>query len=351
MKPLKLIAIGALIGMGISYAPSPAVAAPNCPPQYQEICKQLIQALNDTDSALGDFQWDGTHLIVGGDIMLGNGVGGNFAFYSTINHDLVDHKNGYFQASSKETMFGADYFPHLLNQVAAASQGGQRVYLHLFQGFNTYKDVGLSNTPILAPPTPIVIPQVLPQPVLQSQSPSAPNKAPDQMVFSAPPQVTTGYNPYNVPAPAQQLTPTPLPVPPQMSNKAPPPIPNKVPQVAPQLQPVKSASQNQPKSVSVTHSLKSHSGQQVDHLNVNHHFVTKSAGSLIESEERAYLFDSNDHVWSCKISGLGARRMPSGDGNHQIQGHVETLQFRSVHLAHIPGNHPMHSACLISVQQ
>ena len=99
------------------------------------------------------------------------------------------------------------------------------------------------------------------------------------------------------------------------------------------------------------HSLKSRDGEKIDKLNVNHHFVTKSAGNLIESEERAYIFDNNNDVWSCKISGLGARRMPSSKGNYQIQGHVETLQFRSVHLAHIPGNHPMHSGCLISVQQ
>ncbi len=329
MKPLRHIAIAALIGMGISNVPSPATAAPNCPPQYQEICKQLIEALNDTDSALGNFKWDGTHLIVGGDIMLGNGVGGDFTFYSSINHTLTDHRNGNFQTTSRESMFGADYFPHLLNQVVTASQGGQRVYLHLFQGFNTFKDVSVSNTPILAPPTPTVTQQAVPQPVPPSQSASSPTKAPDQMVFSAPSQVTSGYSPYNVPTPVPQLTPSPAPQP-NLTNSAP---------------------KNQPKSVSVTHSLKSHSGQKIDKLNVNHHFVTKTAGSLIESEERAYLFDSNDHVWSCKISGLGARRMPSGDGNHQIQGHVETLQFRSVHLAHIPGNHPMHSGCLISVQQ
>ena len=327
MKPLRLIAIDVLVGMGISFSLSPAAAAPNCPPQYQEICMQLIKALSDTDSALGNFKWDGTHLIVGGDIYVGNGIGGNFYFNSKINHALADHRSGSFETTTKESVWGADYFPHLLNQVVTASQGGQRVYLHLFQGFNTYKDVGVSNTPILAPPTPTVILQAVPQPAPQSAS--VPNKAPDQLVFSAPPQVTTGYNPYNVPAPAQQLTPTPLSQP--KSINSPP--------------------QNQPKSVSVTHSLKGDGSQKIDRLNVNRHFVTKTAGSLIESDERAYLYDSNNDVWSCKISGLGARRMPSSDGSYQVQGHVETLEFRSEHLAHIPGNHPMHSGCLISVQQ
>ena len=288
MKPLRHIAIAALIGMGISNVPSPAVAAPNCPPQYQDICKQLIKVLEDNNDGNHRFTWDGTHLSV------------TFAFlgHGRINNSSTDHTSGIGLQSTYREM--TDYFPNLLNQVAAASQGGQRVYLHLFQGPGLNATVAsVSNTP-LAPTTPMMVPSM------------APNM---------------------VPQPVPQ------------------PVPNKVPQAAPQLQPVKSASKNQPKSVSVTHSLESRNGQKIDKLNVNHHFVTKTAGSLIESEERAYLFDNNDHVWSCKVSGLGARRMPSSDGNHQIQGHVETLQFRSVHLAHIPGNHPMHSGCLISVQQ
>jgi hypothetical protein len=291
MKPLRHIAIAALIGMGISNVPSPATAAPNCPPQYQEICKQLIKVLEDNNDGKHFYQWDGTHLI----------ISANFALYDSINHSSTDHRTGNVNATPKEYVLSKDYFPHLLSQMTAASQGGQRVYLHLFYGWglDAYTVAGVSNTPA-PPPTPMMVPSM------------APNM---------------------VPQPAPQ------------------PVPGKIPQAVPQLQPVKTASKNLPKSVSVTHSVKSRSGQKIDKLNVNQHFATKTAGSLIESEERAYLFDSNDHVWSCKVSGLGARRMPSGDGNHQIQGHVETLQFRSVHLAHIPGNHPMHSGCLISVQQ
>lgn len=307
--------------MGPHFAPSPAAAAPNCPPQYQELCKQFLKALADNDNDLDDYQWDGTFLT----------VGGNFASYSLINHSLTDHSNGHIDVTGHEQMGWNSFLPHFWNQVVAASQGGQRVYIHFMNGFSGYTDVGVSNTASLAPPTPIVTPQAVPPPILQSQSASVPIKAPDQIVSSVPSQVTSGYRPYNVPTPAQQLTPTPVP--------------------ASQANLTNSLPKNQPKSISVTHSLKARSGQKIDKLNVNQHFVTKSAGSLIESEERAYLFDSNNNVWSCKVSGLGARRMPSSEGNHQMQGHVETLQFRSTHLAHIPGNHPMHPGCLISVQQ
>ena len=58
MKPLRHIAIAALIGMGISNVPSPATAAPNCPPQYQEICKQLIKVLEDNNDGKHFYQWD-----------------------------------------------------------------------------------------------------------------------------------------------------------------------------------------------------------------------------------------------------------------------------------------------------
>lgn len=291
MKPLRLIAIGALIGMGTYFAPSPAVAAPNCPPQYQEICKQLIKALEDNNDGKHFYKWDGTHLV----------ISGNFALYDSINHSATDHRTGQVNTTVKEFALSKDYFPHLLSQMTAASQGGQRVYLHLFYGWglDAYTVAGVSNTPA-PPPTPMMVPSMVPN---------------------------------MVPQPAPQA------------------VPGKVPQAVPQLQPVKTASKNQPKSISVMHSLKSRDGENIDKLSVNEQFMTQSAGSLIDNEERAYILDNNNDVWSCKISGLGARRMPSSDGKYQIQGHVETLQFRSVHVAHIPGNHPMHSGCLISVQQ
>ena len=290
MKPLKIIIAAILVSCAMILNTSPVEAAPNCPPQYQEICKQLIKVLEDNNDGNHRFTWDGTHLR----------VTYGFLGHDRINNSATDHTSGYsLQATFQE--MSNDYFPNLLSQVTAASQGGQRVYIHLFQGqWGLNSTVAsVSNTP-LAPTTPMMVPT------------PAPNM---------------------VPQPAPQTA------------------PNKIPQAVPQLQAIKSTSQNQPNSVSVTHSLKSRSGQKIDKLNVNQHFTTKTAGSLIESDERAYLFDNSNNVWSCKISGLGARRMPSGEKDQRITGHVETLQFRSVHLAHIPGNHPMHRGCLISVQQ
>lgn len=287
----------ALLAINIS---STAKAAPNCPPQYLNICKQLIKALEDNNDGHHDYTWDGTHLI----------IGANFASYDSINHSSSDIGSGNVQAGPREYIWHRDYFPKLLNEVIATSQGGQRVYLHMWDawgsgGVHDWATVGLSNTP-LAPPTPMATPQLTPNPVPQ-------------------------------PTPAPQAVPS--------------AIPNKVPHPMAQKIANGKAATNKPRSVSVTHNITNQSGQPIDKLNVNRHFATGSAGSLIEQEERAYLFDSNNDVWSCKVSGLGARQMPSANGATQIAGHVETLQFRSIHLAHIPGNHPMHSGCLISVEQ
>jgi len=315
MKPLRLIAIAALIGMGIDFAPSPASAAPNCPPQYQEICKQLIKVLADNNDGKHFYKWDGTRLI----------IDSNFAAYDSINHSSTDHRTGQRLDSTSDDLLGwNDYFPHLLSQVTAAAQGGQRVNLHLFygRGLVAYTVAGVSNAP-LAPPAPMMAPPSVPNMVPQPAPQPVPN-----MVPQATPQLQIGAG-----TPAAQ------------------PFTKNTQSAAPKQMPFKTASKNQPKSISVMHSLKSRDGKKIDKLSVNQHFTTQSAGSLIESEERAYLFDHNNDVWSCKVSGLGARRMPSSDGDHRIQGHVETLQFRSIHLAHIPGNHPMHPGCLISVQQ
>ena len=108
---------------------------------------------------------------------------------------------------------------------------------------------------------------------------------------------------------------------------------------------------NKPKTVSLTYGLNSKNGTKIDKTTVNGHFVTAATGSLVNKEERSYLLDHNNDVWSCKVSGLGARVMPNEKGEPEFVGHVETLKFRSDRLGHIPGNHPMHRGCLISVQQ
>ena len=317
MKRIQITKLAFAVLASILITPQELSAAPNCPPQYLNICKQLIKILEDNNNGNnGKYQytWDGTHLT----------VNANFAFYGKLNNSPSDTVNGDIALTNYQNVWGYDAFSTLLQDVVQASQGGQRVYLHLWQfAPNTYKTVSLSN------------------------------QAPPQIVPFIPPQTTTGYSPYNVPSPVPQQTPTPVPVPSPVPNKAPPqPLAKNVQPAAPKsMAPQSTPPANSPNSISVITGINRHDGKKVDKSNVNEHFVTNKAGNHIERNERAYLVDSNDKLWSCKISGLGARRMPGQNGTLEIAGHVETLQFRSLHIAHVPGNHPMHSGCLISVHK
>ena len=85
--------------------------------------------------------------------------------------------------------------------------------------------------------------------------------------------------------------------------------------------------------------------------NVNNVLTTQKAGSQIDANERTYLIDENNRVWSCKLSSLGFRVTANSDGSITRQGHVETAHVKSVQLAHIPANHAVGSGCLISVHK
>ena len=272
-----------------AYAPT-TEAAPNCPPQYQEICKQLVKALDDNNN--GQFYtWDGTYLT----------ATGNFLRYSSVNNSKTDFMRYGLGFTADQLNFRKDFFPSLLNQIIAAGQGGQTAYFHLFVGWgNQFDNIALSNAPT-------------PKPLGQQ---------PNQKVVVAQPGTAAV-----MPKPLGQ----------QPNQKV------VVPQgIAPT---------NKPKAVSLTYGLNSKNGTKIDKTTVNGHFVTAATGSLVKKEERSYLLDHNNDVWSCKVSGLGARVMPNEKGEPELAGHVETLKFRSDRLGHIPGNHPMHRGCLISVQQ
>ena len=272
-----------------AYAPT-TEAAPNCPPRYQEICKQLVKALDDNNN--GQFYtWDGTHLT----------ATGNFLRYSSVNNSKTDFMRYGLGFTADQLNFRKDFFPSLLNQIIAAGQGGQTAYFHLFVGWgNQFDNIALSNAPTPKPlgqqPNQKV---VVEQPGTAAVMPKPLGQQPNQKVV--------------VP---QGIAPT-----------------------------------NKPKAVSLTYGLNSKNGTKIDKTTVNGHFVTAATGSLIKKEERSYLLDHNNDVWSCKVSGLGARVMPNEKGEPELAGHVETLKFRSDRLGHIPGNHPMHRGCLISVQQ
>jgi len=301
---------------------SMATAAPHCPPQYQEICKQLIKTLEDNNDGKHFYKWDGTHLV----------ISGNFALYDSINHSSTDHRTGNVNTTVEEFALSKDYFPHLLSQIAAASQGGERVYLHLFYGWglDKYTVAGVSNTPVSTPV--LAPPNIPPTPV------NAPNLAPPKV----PPKIPQAVpKPMMVPVLAPPNTP---PTPVNAPNLAPPKVPPKIPQAVP----LKS---NQPVRISVTHNVKNRNGIPVDKQTVNGHFLTYTAGNHLDQESRAYLLDDNSDVWSCMVSGLSQRTLTGGDGSAKPVGHAETLEFRSTHIAHIPANHPMHPGCLISVQQ
>ena len=338
---------------------SMATAAPHCPPQYQEICKQLIKTLEDNNDGKHFYKWDGTHLV----------ISGNFALYDSINHSSTDHRTGNVNTTVEEFALSKDYFPHLLSQIAAASQGGERVYLHLFYGWglDKYTVAGVSNTPVSTPvlappntpPTPVnapnlappkvppKIPQAVPKPMMvpvlaPPNIPPTPVNAPNLAPPKVPPKIPQAVpKPMMVPVLAPPNTP---PTPVNAPNLAPPKVPPKIPQAVP----LKS---NQPVRISVTHNVKNRNGIPVDKQTVNGHFLTYTAGNHLDQESRAYLLDDNSDVWSCMVSGLSQRTLTGGDGSAKPVGHAETLEFRSTHIAHIPANHPMHPGCLISVQQ
>ena len=288
MRMTILTILTCILGL-FAYAPT-TEAAPNCPPQYQEICKQLIKALDDNNT--GQFYtWDGTHLT----------ATGSFLRYSSINNWNTYYLKYGLGFTVGELNYGKDFFPSLLNQAIAANQGGLTAYFHLFVGWgNQFDNIALSNTPT-------------PKPLGQQQN---------QKVVVAQPGTAAV-----MPKPLGQ----------QQNQKV--------------LVPQGIAPTNKPKTVSLTYGLNSKNGTKIDKTTVNGHFVTAATGSLVNKEERSYLLDHNNDVWSCKVSGLGARVMPNEKGEPEFVGHVETLKFRSDRLGHIPGNHPMHRGCLISVQQ
>lgn len=273
MKISKIIGLIILTLMFAVASKSEALAGPNCPPQYTNICKQLIKILEQNNNGKFNYTWDGTHLF----------VDTNFAVFTFINNNPTranPTSGDRPQVDAIQMLLHQDSFDSILQQTIKASQGSQRVYLHLLQLGGPTVDAGLSNQALAQPSTKGARAQS--QKVMVSQS---------------------------------------------------------------------TAATNSPSSISVMTGVKAHNGKKIDKHNVNNHFVTSNAGDHIEREERAYLVDSDDKLWSCNISGLGARRMPNQTGEMEIAGHVETLQFRSVHISHVPGNHPMHSGCLISVHK
>jgi len=382
-----------LLGLSLS---SISLAAPKCPPQYQEICKQLIQTLDQYNDGKHFYKWDGTRLI----------VDYNFASYDTINNSATDIRNGQIDLDSWTLAFKRDAFPELLDNVIRASNGGQRVYLHLTTLANSqYNNVGMSNlvappNPVLAPPnappTPVnvpnqappkvppKIPQAVPQPMVAPvlappNAPPTPLNVPNQAPPKVPPKIPQAV-PQPMVAPVlapPNAPPTPVNVPIQAPPKVPPKIPQAVPQpmVAPVLAPPNAPPtpvnvpnqaplkvppkipqavpqpMHQPKQLSITYGVTNSQGVPVNKSTVNGHFATVIAGNHLDQESRAYLVDSNQDVWSCMVAGLSQRPTTPGNERSGNIGHSETLDFRSTHIAHIPANHPMHTGCLISVQQ
>ncbi len=88
-----------------------------------------------------------------------------------------------------------------------------------------------------------------------------------------------------------------------------------------------------------------------DKRNVNVVLTTQKAGSQTHANERVYVIDDNNKIWSCKVSSLGFRVTVNSDGSLTKHGHVESAQVKSAQLAHIPANHAMGCDCLISVQK
>lgn len=112
-----------------------------------------------------------------------------------------------------------------------------------------------------------------------------------------------------------------------------------------------SSTPHAPKMISLQAPPRSPTGSAIDKFTVNKSFITAKAGNHLDQNERAYLFDSNNNIWSCKVSEMGARSMHDQSELTEQQGHVEALHFQSRSTSHIPGNHAIGNGCLISVQK
>ena len=106
-----------------------------------------------------------------------------------------------------------------------------------------------------------------------------------------------------------------------------------------------------PDAVSIQTANLHHDGKTIDRYNLHQHFTTPKSGSLRVHNERAYLIDSEQKVWSCSISGMGHRSLKSQDGNINLHGQIEVLHFQRNSIAHVPANHPITKGCLVAVRK
>ncbi len=106
-----------------------------------------------------------------------------------------------------------------------------------------------------------------------------------------------------------------------------------------------------PHAISLQHASSNCGGQRVGTAEINDCFVTARAGNQLDHNERAYSFDSEGKVWSCKLSGLGSRVMKDQDGQLTHEGHLETIHFASRSLSHIPSGQLSTNRCLIAVHK
>jgi hypothetical protein len=292
---------------------------------------------NNNDGQHG-YKWDGTYLRSAGALI----------HYGSINHSPTNSGKFGLASNTRELAFNADYFPHLLSQITAGATGGQTVYLHLptWNGGFHHTNESFSNALVPKPlgqaqSQKVVVPQpgtaaVMPKPLGQAQSQKVVVPQPGTAAVMPKPLGQAQSQKVVVPQPGTAAV-MPKPLGQAQSQKV--VVPKGIPPT------------NRPKAISLIFGQKNKQGTKIDKTTVNGHFITTVAGSLVKQEERAYLLDHNNDLWSCKVSGLGARTMPNEKGEQEFVGHVETLKFRSDRLGHIPGNHPMHRGCLISVQQ
>jgi hypothetical protein len=106
-----------------------------------------------------------------------------------------------------------------------------------------------------------------------------------------------------------------------------------------------------PHAISLQYASSNCGGQRVGTAEINDCFVTARAGSQLDHNERAYSYDSEGKVWSCKLSGLGSRVMKDQDGQLTHEGHLETIHFASRSLSHIPSGQLSTNRCLIAVHK
>ena len=285
---------------------NPALADPNCPPTHQTVCKQVIQLLNKYNDGGHLYKWDGQHLY----------IDSNFRSYDSINNNNLPSTRAAIYAET----FNMDYFPEFLNNVVAATQNGQQAHL-LFYSFVTHTyDSGTASNQLPS--------KVGANPVLQSKQVMLNSKEGSR--GSTQSKQVAGGGSIKTPA-------TPSPSAHPATN-----------QIAKQNT---INSRHRPSAISFQTASANHIGKQINKSNINAHFVTHKPGSYIEHNERAYMLDSENKVWSCKISGMGARVMVDQDETETTHGHFETLHFRSRHIMHIPANHSPLAGCLISVSK